>query len=178
MSSYHKKRGEDKACSNCGKVTYKPPSLLLDNKSGKFFCSTKCQNDYLWNIKKTKVLKYGIEILGLKTSLSKERILKQIIVEEFGRGKSGRACWSCGWEEKNLFTGKGKSSWRARFVTNIPTQLSHIDGDPTNNDISNLEILCPNCHSLSEFHGSRGKGGRKTSYAKLKYHYVNNLTHG
>lgn len=29
-------------------------------------------------------------------------------------------------------------------------QLHHIDGDNTNNEISNLQILCPNCHSQTD----------------------------
>ena len=30
----------------------------------------------------------------------------------------------------------------------IPLELHHIDGDHYNNDFNNLQILCPNCHSL------------------------------
>ncbi len=29
----------------------------------------------------------------------------------------------------------------------IPLELEHIDGDRSNNDISNLTLLCPNCHA-------------------------------
>lgn len=32
----------------------------------------------------------------------------------------------------------------------IPLQLHHIDGDRSNNQISNIQILCPNCHSLTD----------------------------
>ena len=36
------------------------------------------------------------------------------------------------------------------FVALIPAQLDvdHIDGDRTNNDITNLQTLCANCHRL------------------------------
>ena len=27
--------------------------------------------------------------------------------------------------------------------------MHHIDGDCTNNKIENLQLLCPNCHSLT-----------------------------
>ena len=37
-------------------------------------------------------------------------------------------------------------------------QLEHSDGNPLNNKLDNLLILCPNCHSLTEFYGARGKG--------------------
>lgn len=31
----------------------------------------------------------------------------------------------------------------------IPLELDHIDGNNRNNKLSNLKILCPNCHSLT-----------------------------
>ncbi len=31
----------------------------------------------------------------------------------------------------------------------IPLELEHIDGDPANNSIDNLTLLCPNCHALT-----------------------------
>jgi hypothetical protein len=32
----------------------------------------------------------------------------------------------------------------------IPLELHHLNGDRTNNAEENLELLCPNCHSLTE----------------------------
>jgi Zn finger protein HypA/HybF involved in hydrogenase expression len=37
----------------------------------------------------------------------------------------------------------------------IPIELHHIDGDKYNNELSNLKILCPNCHALTDNY--RGK---------------------
>ena len=34
----------------------------------------------------------------------------------------------------------------------IPLELHHIDGNRFNNKIDNLQILCPNCHSLTPNH--------------------------
>lgn len=31
----------------------------------------------------------------------------------------------------------------------LPLELDHIDGDTTNNELSNLRWLCPNCHALT-----------------------------
>ena len=46
------------------------------------------------------------------------------------------------------------SSWN-----NAPLslQLDHIDGDNKNNLMSNLRLLCPNCHSQTENFGSKNK---------------------
>ena len=47
-------------------------------------------------------------------------------------------CNKCGWNIKI----KGREY--------SPCELEHKDGNPTNHKLENLEILCPNCHSLTE----------------------------
>lgn len=39
-----------------------------------------------------------------------------------------------------------RDSWMDEY---LPLELDHIDGDPSNNVIENLRLLCPNCHSLT-----------------------------
>jgi len=34
-----------------------------------------------------------------------------------------------------------------RLTEDLEPPIHHIDGDPRNNEISNLVLLCPNCHS-------------------------------
>jgi H-N-H endonuclease F-tflIV len=41
----------------------------------------------------------------------------------------------------------GLTSWLNRP---IPLELHHIDGNPYDNCLTNLQIVCPNCHALSE----------------------------
>jgi hypothetical protein len=61
-------------------------------------------------------------------------------------------CCLCGWGEINPYTLK------------IPLELNHKDGDYSNNKIENLEILCPNCHSLTvSYKGANKKEGRPRS---------------
>lgn len=172
-SPKRKKEGVQFSCIHCGKKnksTYVTAADLKKVKKGKKvarkgkFCSNKCQGDYGWEIKKGQVINHGVESLpltGTHRHQAYDRITKQIIIELNPHGESGRACWKCGWEKENPFTKKGGKGRGSRFESNIPTQLNHIDGNPLNNNLSNLEILCPNCHYLTEFHGSRGKGGRK-----------------
>ncbi len=64
-------------------------------------------------------------------------------------------CSLCGWGEINKFTGK------------VPLEVHHIDGDCCNNDVENLQLLCPNCHSLTSNYGSRG--GSKNSRKRTEY---------
>ena len=60
----------------------------------------------------------------------------------------------CSWDVVNQWTGK------------VPIELNHIDGNPENHSLENVELVCPNCHSLSPFTKSRGKGRkwRKTIF--------------
>ena len=41
----------------------------------------------------------------------------------------------------------GKTKWNKK---KIPLELHHINGNHYDNDFSNLEILCPNCHYQRE----------------------------
>jgi Zn finger protein HypA/HybF involved in hydrogenase expression len=51
----------------------------------------------------------------------------------------------------------------------INLQLDHIDGDNQNNEISNLKILCPNCHTQTKtFAGGNIKGYSKIKEKKIK----------
>ena len=63
--------------------------------------------------------------------------------------KSNNKCEICGWGKKNIYT------------NTIPLEIHHIDGDYTNNNENNLQVLCPNCHALTETHKSHNKKGRK-----------------
>lgn len=58
-------------------------------------------------------------------------------------------CQKCGWGEKNIMTNY------------VPLQIHHKDGNYANNSEENLQLLCPNCHSLTETFGRLNKNGRK-----------------
>ena len=47
----------------------------------------------------------------------------------------------------------------------IVCQLHHIDGDETNNELTNLQMLCPNCHSQTDnYCGQANKTEKKKYY--------------
>jgi hypothetical protein len=46
----------------------------------------------------------------------------------------------------------GVSDWLGH---KIPLELHHIDGNRYNNNLDNLQILCPNCHSMTPNHSMR-----------------------
>ncbi len=48
----------------------------------------------------------------------------------------------------------GNTEWLGQLIS---LELHHKDGDRTNNALSNIELLCPNCHSLTDNY----RGGKK-----------------
>jgi hypothetical protein len=52
----------------------------------------------------------------------------------------------------------------------IPLEAHHIDGDANNNKLSNLQLLCKNCHGLTDTYGAKniGRGTRENHYKPLK----------
>ena len=48
----------------------------------------------------------------------------------------------------------GLSEW---LGNSINLELHHKDGNRSNNELDNLELLCPNCHSYTDNYGSKNK---------------------
>lgn len=48
----------------------------------------------------------------------------------------------------------GGTEWMGRT---IPLELEHRDGNPANNHLDNLELLCPNCHAQTPTYRSRNR---------------------
>lgn len=133
----------NRICKNCGK------QLLMRQNC---FCNNKCQQDYQYKIFIDK-WKNGDE-KGIVGEYATSKHIRRFLLE-----KSGCKCEKCGWGEKNPYT------------NTIPLEIHHIDGDYTNNKEENLQVLCPNCHSLTETHKSHNKNGRQ---GRRKY-YKNNI---
>lgn len=86
-----------------------------------------------------------------------KRPLNQVLVENslvasshrlkirlYKEGMLDEQCCMCG-----LF-----STWNGKRLS---LHLDHTDGNPANNKIDNLRILCPNCHSQTKTYGSKNR---------------------
>ena len=127
-------------CLNCGKPL---------NKRQMKYCSNNCQCEYEYNefIKKWKS---GLEN-GMRGSYQLSNHIIRYIKEKYNN-----QCCKCGWNKINPVTG------------NSPLEVHHKDGDYTNNDEDNLELLCPNCHALTDTYKNalnhKGRQGRDKYY--------------
>ena len=148
-----------KLCKKCG-TEFTPGNGLLN------FCSQKCtkgreQTPEMSQKKREKTLihwepdgkfrKYDWDTLNkgatkIKKSLERWYVKADIRVQngeplcdettkKYLIEKHGHECWECGVTE-----------WRGE---KLHLEMDHIDGNNKNNDIDNIRILCPNCHSIT-----------------------------
>ena len=130
-------------CKNCNKDL---------NAGGKVYCNQKCQREFEYKdyIRKWKTH----DINGTKGKFGQiSNYVRRYIFEKFDF-----KCTKCGWSEINPYT------------NTIPLEIDHIDGNWENTYEDNLDLLCPNCHSLTKTYrgANRGKGREITWIVKEK----------
>lgn len=125
---------QKKYCVICG--------VELVNRQ-RFTCSPQCDNErkYITYIEKWK----SGSVDGLRGEYQISNRIRRYLFEKYNN-----KCCRCGWGETNEYTG------------NIPLEVHHKDGNYKNNNEDNLELLCPNCHSLTDNYKCQNIGnGRK-----------------
>jgi len=107
------------------------------------YCNNVCQKEYEYK-SYIERWKQGLET-GLRGEYQISDFIKRYLFET-----RGKKCELCGWDKVNPLT------------KNVPVEIHHIDGDYKNNSEENLQILCPNCHSLTNtYKNSNTNNGRK-----------------
>ena len=83
--------------------------------------------------------KYSLEEVFIKNSPVTQKVLRGYVERH---NLIPYKCQNCGCD----------GHWQNGVIA---LEIDHIDGDNTNNEISNLRYLCPNCHALTDTY--RGK---------------------
>ena len=100
------------------------------------YCCIRCKIDFEY---KTQTL----------PRFNKGAIFNRIILKKVLTKLYGYKCMVC-----------GLKTWLDKTVS---LELDHIDGNSSNNDSSNLRMLCPNCHSQTPTWKARNKGNGRGS---------------
>lgn len=131
-------------CLYCGKQ--------LDKGQTKYCCvEHQKEFEYKQHIEKWKSGEdEGYSGTGIK------KFIRKYLFDKFNN-----KCQLCGWGEENPYT------------HNIPLEVHHKDGNYKNNKEDNLQLLCPNCHSLTDNYKSMNKDSRRDSRNK----YINRKIH-
>lgn len=132
-------------CLNCKTNLNRNKNYLLVKAK---YCNIQCQMDFNYN-------KYIINWKNNKCNGMRGKYQVSSYIRKYLFLKYNSKCCKCGWNEVNKTTGK------------VPLEINHIDGNFRNNKENNLELICPNCHSLTKSYKALNKGnGRKD---RLKY---------
>lgn len=112
------------------------------------FCCVSCRKQYEYEQYIIR-WKNGAESGSRGTGVSR-------YVRKYLFNKYNNSCCKCGWNQINKST------------MLCPLDVEHIDGNHKNNKEENLELLCPNCHSLTPTYKALNKGMGRHS-RKMRY---------
>lgn len=87
-----------------------------------------------------KIAKPLLEILIKDSNYQSYKLLKRL----FSEGLKEHRCECC-----------GLTKWQG---SKIPLELHHINGIHNDNRLENLQVLCPNCHALTDNYRGKNKG--------------------
>lgn len=162
-------------CCKCDKEFYRADSEIKRNQTlgRKNYCSLSCSSNHnkikkekqdnckcsycgvgFWKSKSKKSTKSGYNFCSRSCKDKAQRLendFKNLQPSHYGKGdgtyrniiiRSGKlvSCEKCGWkEEPNIL------------------EVHHKDRDRKNNSEVNLEVLCPNCHTLEHYKNKDGR---------------------
>jgi 5-methylcytosine-specific restriction endonuclease McrA len=141
---FNKGTAKKAKCKNCEK------EFIIYKSSNGIYCSHKCQKEFQ---NKELILKWQ----NGEKDVNKFAIPK--FIKNYMLEKADYKCEKCGFNGVNPYTQK------------TILQIHHIDGNCFNNSEENLQVLCPNCHAMTENFGSRNKNavkGRSKYFGKDK----------
>lgn len=128
-------------CLNCNKPQLK--------RGPKKFCSVACSKDF----QQSEYIKSWL--LGEESGLTSSGKLVSVI-RRWLSIQSDESCYVCTTKLSNPFSGKSI------------LEVHHINGNYRDNSRENLQLICPNCHAMTETHRALNRGGKGRKYSKAR----------
>jgi Zn finger protein HypA/HybF involved in hydrogenase expression len=153
-------------CKKCGKE-FEPMKGLIN------YCSLECRNSRSWSyedrIKKSISAKNSDKVKIANSNrpddywvkigeIRKENHIKQILESNYEDLSFESLRFRILYEQENKCNHCGLDKWLGK---DIILELEHKDGNNKNNVRDNLEMICPNCHSLTQTWRGRNKRERR-----------------
>lgn len=105
------------------------------------YCSNKCQIVYQNKLRDDEI-ESGKSVT--------QRKLKSYLVSKYNKCMNPTCCWD--WSKN----------------ANVSLEIHHIDGNPNNNTLDNVILLCPNCHSLTDTYKAKNMGNGR-AFRRQRY---------
>lgn len=143
-------------CLNCKNKFFRSRGEINKRKKKgyKMFCSKNCASEHRRNTNRTTLNCYmcGIEFDRINCNVNKERnfcshTCSNKYIGEFFKGKKKRTYVNGEFIYRKLaFENNPHSCALCDFSEQYALEVHHIDKNRKNNDLSNLIVVCANCH--------------------------------
>jgi len=138
-------RNPNTTCGMCNKAIYKRPSQIKLN-DGKAFCSTECYGISCRREKPCIICGKMILASFHKKTCSRSCSNKNRAGIKYGQNRPNDKARSQEVLKLRLLELRGLKCERCGYSKYEILHVHHKDRNRSNNDFSNLELICPNCH--------------------------------
>lgn len=138
------KRNPNTICKVCGEGMYRRPSEL--EKRSAVFCSQVCYGKFQRKLTPCTVCRKPIRAGLNKKTCSRACANKNRKGISYNTGRLRDKVKSYRSLKFRLIANRGSACERCNYDKEKILQVHHKNRDRNNNELSNLELLCPNCH--------------------------------
>ncbi len=144
-------------CDQCS-IEYKKQKRLAEGAKMEHYCSSSCYYEnnsskvtvncahcgVSFKKQKSKETKSGLHFCCREHKDLAQSYMKEIQPSHYGTGSNYRA---------KAFKAYGKICSMCGFSNEEALEVHHIDRNRDNNKVSNLKVLCANCHTITHKRG-------------------------
>ena len=153
-------RNPNTKCLVCSKPIYRRP---VEIKRGRVFCSQECYGVALRKETPCIVCGTPIQAHENKKTCSRSCANKNRAGVHYRTGSLKDKVKDQRTVKLRVFATKGEKCERCSYSKKEILNVHHKDRNKNNNDLDNLELLCPNCHAEEHYLGNSWVGTELSS---------------